>query len=179
MYFKLKSICLCICCCIWAALTPPAMSAAAPPPPAPLLQETERITIDRIAAVVNDKIITLTDIDKALQFFPVLRKKGESEQELYNRVLQDLVNYKVVYLEYRDEFTLAEEDYTDVQTSIIKKVGSYGELMALLRKFDMQWQDFNAFIREKGVYDKVMNVWRTITKYFNLLKRVFSTIKSN
>lgn len=114
------------------------------------------ILIDRIAAVVNDEIITLTDIDKAVQFYPGFKKKQESEEEFYARVLQDLINYKVVYLEYKNDFELQEEDYARVQTAVIEKFGSLDKLMILLNTFDMDWSDFKAYIREKVVYEKVL-----------------------
>ncbi|NIM15147.1 MAG: hypothetical protein GTO45_24550 [Candidatus Aminicenantes bacterium] len=114
------------------------------------------ILIDRIAAVVNDEIITLTDIDKAVQFCPGFNKKQESEEEFYARVLQDLINYKVVYLEYKNDFELQEEDYAQVQTAVIEKFGSLDKLMIRLNTFDMDWPDFKAYIREKVVYEKVL-----------------------
>jgi len=82
------------------------------------------ILIDKIAAVVNDEIITMMDIDKAIRFYPAFRKTQESEETFYARVLEDLINYKVVYLEYKDQYTLKEEDYNEVQTAVIEKLGS-------------------------------------------------------
>jgi hypothetical protein len=114
------------------------------------------ILIDRVAAVVNDEIITLTDIDKAVQFYPGFKKKQESEEEFYAAVLQDLINYKVVYLEYKNDFELQEEDYAQVQTAVIEKFGSLDKLMIRLNTFDMDWSDFKAYIREKVVYEKVL-----------------------
>lgn len=116
----------------------------------------EVVSIDKIAAVINQEIITQTDIDKAIQFFPVFKKQGQSDRDFSLDILQDLVNYKLISLEYSDEVSLREEDYTEVQTSAIKKVGSYDKLMRLLQRWDMTWQDFNDFIREKVVYEKVM-----------------------
>jgi hypothetical protein len=121
-----------------------------------LLPQPDVILIDKIAAVVNDEIITQSDIDKAIQFYPILRKKDVSTQDFYISVLQDLINYKVVHLEYKDEYTLQEEDYTEVQTSIINKLGSYNKLMRLLHQFDMQWEDFKEFIKERVFYEKVL-----------------------
>jgi hypothetical protein len=121
-----------------------------------LFPRPDVILIDKIAAVVNEEIITQSDIDKAIQFYPILRKKDVSPQDFYISVLQDLINYKVVYLEYKDEYTLHQEDYTEVQTSIINKLGSYNKLMVLLRQFDMQWEDFKDFIKEKVFYQKVL-----------------------
>lgn len=117
--------------------------------PAPIL-------IDRIAAVVNEEIITMIDIDKAIQFYTALRKARESEETFYIRVLEDLINYKVVYLEYQNEFTLEEEDYNQVQIAVIEKLGSLDELMALLDRYDMEWMDFKEFIKEKVIYERVL-----------------------
>jgi hypothetical protein len=112
--------------------------------------------IDRVVAVVNDEIITLTDIQKATLLYPLFRDREESEKEFQERVLISLINHKVIYHEYRDEVLLNEEDYEDVQTPVIKKVGSLGELMVLLRHYDMDWQDFKRFIVEKVLYEKVL-----------------------
>ena len=117
---------------------------------------TETILIDKIAAVVNNEIITLSDLDKAIQFFPNLRKKDESDNEFYQRTLNDLINYKVIYLEYNQEFNLAEEDHEEVQIPILKKAGSLNKLIAQLRRFDMKWEDFKKFIKEKVLYEKVL-----------------------
>jgi hypothetical protein len=120
------------------------------------LLRAEIVSIDKVAAVVNQEVITQTDIDKAIQFFPVFKKQGQSDRDFYLGILDDLVNYKLISLEYSDEVTLREEDYTEVQTSVIKKVGSYDKLIRQLQRWDMTWQDFNDFIREKVIYEKVM-----------------------
>jgi hypothetical protein len=114
------------------------------------------ILVDKIAAVVNEEIITYTDIDKYIQFFPIFKKTSETETEFYQRALQDLINYKAVHLEYRDHFVVNQEDFINVQTSIINKVGSYSKLLNLLKDYDMEWEDFKAFIGEKVIYDHVV-----------------------
>lgn len=121
-----------------------------------LLLRAELVIIDQIAASVNEEIITRSDMDKAIRFYPYFRKKGESDRAFYLNVLQDLINHKMVYLEYSEEATLKEEDYTEEETSIIKKIGSYEQLIALLQQYDMQWRDFREFIKEKVVYEKVL-----------------------
>lgn len=118
--------------------------------------DRDMILIDKIAAVVDDEIITLTDVDKSIRFFPILRKKEESEQDFYAGALQDLINYKVVFLEYKNDFTLMEEDYNEVQTAVVEKLGSLEELMAILKGFHMEWPDFKDFIKEKVAYEKVL-----------------------
>lgn len=113
--------------------------------------------VDRIAAVVNDQIITLTDIDKAIRFYPVFRQKQQSEDRFYAAVLEDLINYKVLYLEYKDQFTLNEGDFVEVQTAAIEKTGSLDVFRRALKAFDMQWRDFKTFVREKVVYEKALD----------------------
>lgn len=127
----------------------PSQQLSLPTIPAPIL-------IDKIVAVVDDEIITMVDIDKAIQFYPTFRKARESEETFYLQVLEDLINYKVVYLEYRKQFTLKEEDYLEVQSAVIEKLGSLDKLMALLNSFDMEWMDFKEFIKEKVIYEKVL-----------------------
>lgn len=121
-----------------------------------ILLQPNTIIIDKIAAVVNNEIITMTDIDKSISLFPVFKSNEESSKAFYNRLLQDLINYKIIYLEYKDDFILTEEDYEEVQTPIINKQGSLNQLKTLLKKFDMNWKDFKNFIKEKVLYEKVL-----------------------
>jgi hypothetical protein len=115
-------------------------------------QASGAILLDKIAAVVNGEIITLTDIDKAIQLYADFRIGQESEQEFYNRLLEELINYKVVYLEYQDDFQLKEEDYA----AVIEKMGSMDRITVVLNRFDMEWNDFKAFIKERVVYELVL-----------------------
>jgi hypothetical protein len=114
------------------------------------------ILVDKIAAVVNNEIITIHDIERAIALYPVLRQKNETEEHIYFRVLSDLINYKVIFLEFNDEFNLSEEDFEQVQTPILKKAGSMEKLLAVLNGFTMSWSDFQNFIREKVLYEKVL-----------------------
>jgi parvulin-like peptidyl-prolyl isomerase len=115
-----------------------------------------QILIDKIVGTVNNEIITLSDIEKSLQIFPFLQEPGEHEDDLYHRILNELINYKVVYQEYRNEFTLKEEDYEQIQLTAIERAGSLEKLMARLQKYDMTWADFRSFIRERAFFDKVL-----------------------
>lgn len=114
------------------------------------------ILVDRVVARVNNEIITIHDIERAIVLFPLLRRAGESEESLYSRVLDDLVTYRIIALEYGDEFSLGEEDFEVVQTQIIQKTGSLEKLLASLDGFAMSWGDFETFIREKVLFEKVL-----------------------
>jgi hypothetical protein len=121
-----------------------------------ILLQPGAILVDRIVAQVNEEIITLHDVERAVALFPAQRLESESEDEFYSRVLDDLVTCKVIALEYGDEFNLNEEDVEAVQTQILQKAGSLETLQATLGRFAMSWSDFQRFIREKVLYEKVL-----------------------
>lgn len=121
-----------------------------------ILLQPGPILLDKIAASVNEEIITIHDIERAIVFFPELRLSKESEEAFYFRVLNDLITLKVIALEYGNEFNLSEEDYETVQTQILQKAGSLGNLLSELNNFAMSWSEFQAFIREKVLYEKVL-----------------------
>jgi len=114
------------------------------------------ILIDKIAAVVNGEVITVSDIEKAIGFYPILRNRSEADDVFYYRVLDELINSKIIYQEYRNEFALTDDDYEQVQSPILLKAGSMEKLRALLKSFDMEWNDFREYIREKVLYEKVI-----------------------
>ncbi len=114
------------------------------------------ITIDRIAATVNSEVITQSDIDKAVLLYPHLRNPGESVTSYYKRVLQELINYKVLALEYGGTKKFTEEDYADLQTSIISRMGSMENVLKSLKKYDMNWDSLKLFIRDKMIHDQIV-----------------------
>jgi hypothetical protein len=121
-----------------------------------ILMQSGPILVDKIAATVNGEIITIHDIERAITFFPVLRRNNEPEESFYFRVLGDLVTYKVIALEFGDEFSPDEEDFESVQTQILQKSGSLEQLLATLDHFSMNWGDLEDFIRERVLYEKVL-----------------------
>lgn len=141
-----------------------------------ILLQPGPILVDKIAALVNEEIITIHDIERVIIFYPVLRQKNETEENFYFRVLSDLINYKVIYLEFNDEFNLSEEDFEQVQTSILKKAGSLEKLLAVLNNFTMSWSDFQNFIREKVLYEKVLKekFQMEITVPFNEIENFYN-----
>jgi hypothetical protein len=119
-------------------------------------QDGPLILIDRIEATVNDALITRLDVDRARLFFPILQESGQSETDFRRLVLEELIDYKVLSLEFGDEVNLREEDFEQVQLGVIAKLGSLDVVYPLLRGYGMSWPDFKAFIRERVVYEKVI-----------------------
>ncbi|MCJ7524499.1 MAG: hypothetical protein MUP71_04645 [Candidatus Aminicenantes bacterium] len=141
-----------------------------------ILLQPGPILVDKIAATVNEEIITIHDIERAIAFFPMLRQNKESEENFYFRILGDLITYKTIALEFGDEFNLSEEDFELVQRQILKKAGSLEKLLAMLNNFAMNWSDFEEFIREKVLYEKVLRekFQIEITIPFNEIEEFFN-----
>jgi hypothetical protein len=141
-----------------------------------LLLQPGPILVDKIAAIVNDEIITIHDIERAIVFYPILRKTNETEENFYFRVLSDLVNFKMISQEFSDEFNLSEEDFEQVQTPILKKAGSLEKLLSVLNNFTMSWNDSLNFLREKVLYEKVLRekLQMEITVPFNEIENFYN-----
>ncbi len=121
-----------------------------------LAPNTDWVLQDRIAAFVGDRIITMTEVDLAIQIYPVFRRTDESEGTFYTRVLWELIHQKLVAAEFGDEFAPDEKDYEATQTAIITKAGSLERLLTLLARFDMDWQDLRTFIADRVLTEKVI-----------------------
>ncbi len=119
--------------------------------------ETDTIMLDKLAATVNEEIITYSDIEKAIRIFSIPQAENQSDNDFYKQVLEDLIDYKVVAIEYKNDMVLEDEDYDLIQSSVIEKNGSLERLNALLRTYGMEWTDFKSFIREKVAYEKVLD----------------------
>jgi len=142
-----------------------------------ILLQPGPILLDKIAAVVNEEIITIHDIERAIVFYPVLRQNNETEENFYFRVLSNLINYKVIFLEFSDEFNLSEEDFEQVQTPILKKAGSMEKLLTVLNNFTMSWSDFQNFNKEKMLFEKVLRekFQMEITVPFNEIENFYNS----
>ena len=114
------------------------------------------ILIDKIAATVNDEVITISDIEKSLFFYPILKSEGESENDLYLKQLNNMINYKVIYLDNREQFELTDADFESLRLAAIARYGSIENFRMVLKNFDMKIKDFRDFVKEKVFFEKVI-----------------------
>jgi len=114
------------------------------------------ILVDKIIAVVGDTVISFSDIEKAVLLYPILRNNDESEIKFYKQILNELIDYRVIYLEYGNEIILNENDFEKIELEIIEKSGSFQKLNKILDSFDMTWQNFRVFIKERVFFEKTI-----------------------
>ncbi len=112
--------------------------------------------IDSIVARINDQIITMSDLEKSIQLLPLLKEQKESEKDYFSRVLHQLINQKILSLEFAAEEQLTEEDLEKVQIKIINRTGSLENLKNLLNKWQMSWRDYLNFIKEYALFEKII-----------------------
>lgn len=121
-----------------------------------LAVQSRTVLIDRVAAVVNDQVVFISDVERAVAFYPFLRNRDESDEAFFSKVLDELVQYQVILMEYQHEFSLNEDDFEQLQTAILQKAGSMEKLRELLTRFEMSWKDFRTFITPRVLYEKVI-----------------------
>jgi hypothetical protein len=108
-------------------------------------------TVDRIAAVVDRQVITVSEVTQmvTLQFFP--RTPGSSEDDHHHSVLEALIAQA---LRYRDVERFGAEDVpkdsieTRVQ-EIVKRFPAPADFDAALRKVELSPDEFRALVKRE------------------------------
>lgn len=112
--------------------------------------------VDRIVAVVNEEIITLTDLRIAGAFglgFAIPGEKAElSRRDLLNR----MIDRKLVAQQAPEDMLIEEEDIRARKMEIEKEMGAPPYKDAL-KRFGMEAADLDGFIREEIVCRRIVN----------------------
>jgi hypothetical protein len=113
-------------------------------------------TIDRIVAVVNEQVITLTDLRIAEAFALYDEEVGEKSGGIRLLILERLIDQKLV-IDIASEEALVEKKELDFfQGKIIEKLG-YDQVRGRLEEFDLDLDDLRGYIREKITYQKIIS----------------------
>lgn len=112
--------------------------------------------IDRIMAVVNDEVITLTDI-RIIDRFGLFQNLGQVEEADRQKVILDrLIDQKLVIQLTRERIGIAEEELEALLTDIIQTIDPGLAEKALLQ-FGLDWDDLKSYLREKLLYQKILS----------------------
>ncbi len=112
-------------------------------------------TVDRIVAVVNEKVITLTDMRIAETFCLYDEEIDPGAENIQMLLLEMMVDQKLVVLLAGGE-TVEKEEMDSFRDKIIEKMGS-GELEKKLEEFGLDRDDLREYIRDKIIYQKIIN----------------------
>lgn len=111
--------------------------------------------IDRIVAVVNNEVITLTDIHIVQKFGLFENLEGGPEEEIQRAILDRLISQKLVIQLTKEGFVVDEEEVEAYLSDIVQKTDPDLAEAALLR-FGLDWDDLKSYIREKLLFDKII-----------------------
>lgn len=112
--------------------------------------------IDSIAAVVNEQVITLTDVRVAETFGFYSNEFKEGAKNLRLLILEKLIDQKLVIQLSSEEINIKKEELDFLINEINNKMGS--EIAAgKLEEFGMDGDDLRECLREKMIYQTIIS----------------------
>ena len=117
---------------------------------------SEQETVDRIVALVNEKVITLTDmkIAEAFNFY-------DEELEGFNGnsrsfILEKLINQKLVIQLSSERVSVEKEKMDMALNMIIEKMG-IDNVERKMAEFGLGWEDLREYVWEKILYQTIIS----------------------
>lgn len=113
-------------------------------------------TVDRIVAVVNEQVITLTDLRIAEAFGLYDEEFKEKPGDIHPLILERMIDQKLVISLAGEETFVENEELDSFQGKIIEKLGN-DQTRRRLEEFGLDWQDLRDYILEKIIYQKIIS----------------------
>ncbi|MEE8603861.1 MAG: hypothetical protein V3S65_00690 [Candidatus Aminicenantaceae bacterium] len=112
--------------------------------------------VDRIVAVVNDEIITLTDVNIIQKFglFEDLEESPDADKQ--TQILSRLINQKLVIQLASERIMVSKEELEASLSDFIQKTDPDFAGTALLQ-FGLDWDDLKSYLREKLLFQKIVS----------------------
>jgi peptidyl-prolyl cis-trans isomerase SurA len=111
--------------------------------------------VDRIVAVINDEVITQTDVHINIKFGLVEDEddfQGEGAEEA---ILKRLIDQKLVVQLASEGVMISEEELEAFLSDVVQKTDPYLAEEALIQ-FGLDWDDLKSYIREKLLFQKIL-----------------------
>lgn len=113
-------------------------------------------TIDRIVAVVNEQVITLTDL-RIVETFGLYDKEVKERAENPRLLIMErLIGQKLVIHSVREEVYFEKEELDSFLRGIIERMG-FEQVERNLEEFGLNWDDLRTYIKEKIIYEKIIS----------------------
>jgi len=112
--------------------------------------------IDRIAAVVNDQLITLTDL-RIVKEFGLYDKEVEANDPNFQRfILGKMIDQKLVVQLAGEEVFAEEKELNSILEKIVEEMGSE-EFSRKLEEFGMERENLKSYVEERVKYQKIIS----------------------
>jgi hypothetical protein len=115
-----------------------------------------REIVDRIIAVVNDEVITLTDLNLVRTFGLYEDPKDEQSVDIERHILDQLISQKLV-IQLTSENIMLEEENVELALSRVIQRMEPGEAERALIRFGLDWDDLKSYLSEKLLYQKIIS----------------------
>ena len=112
--------------------------------------------VDRIVAVVNEEVITLTDVRIAEAFGLYAEEMGEEAEDPRLLILQKLIDQKVV-IQLSGEEVLIDAKRLDEQLMQVTQKLGVDEVERMLTRFGLDWENLKDFLHEKMAYQTIIS----------------------
>ena len=121
-----------------------------------LLKAGEAEVVDRIVAIVNDEVITLTDIRIVEAFGLSDGIKSAREGDGQRLILDNLINQKLVAQLASEGVTVDKREVESYLSEIIRRIDPDLAERELIQ-FGLDWDDLKTYLRDKLLYQKVLS----------------------
>ena len=112
--------------------------------------------VDRVVAVVNDEVITQTDVN-IIQRFGLFEDLEESpDTDMQTQILTRLINQKLVIQLASERIMVAEEELEASLSNVVQRTEPDLAGTALLQ-FGLDWDDLKSYLREKLLFQKIIS----------------------
>lgn len=118
--------------------------------------------IDRIVAVINEEVITLTDVRIAEDFGLYAEEIEEEGGDPRSQILERLIDQKVVIQLSSEEVLIKGEELDELLMQITQRLGA-DEVERRLAQFGLAREDLRDYIRE-------------IIRYKSIISQIFSRV---
>jgi len=112
--------------------------------------------VDRIVAVVNDEVITLTDLNLVKTFGLYESPNEEQGIDVQRFILDQLISQKLIIQLTSERIVVEEEELESALSEIIHSMEP-GEAERALIRFGLDWDDLKGYLREKLLYQKIIS----------------------
>ena len=116
--------------------------------------QEKALVIDRVLAVVDEEIITLTDvrIAEAFRIFPMDEKDGDPHPV---QILNRLIDQKIILQMTSEQLTVSEHELND---SVRRLAAGFTpeQMTDLFGRFGLTWNGLSAYVRESLLFEKAI-----------------------
>jgi hypothetical protein len=113
-------------------------------------------TVDRILALVNGQIITLTDLRIARAFGLYERGGNAKTEDPADMVLQKLIDQKLVIQVAGKQSSINREEMDNFLDSVSEEMGN-AQFQEMLGQFGMRRNDLEPYMFERIVYNRIIS----------------------